>query len=436
MSTSEPFDIAIVGGGIAGLTLAIGLLKHNIPITIYESAHHFGEIGAGVAFGPNATGAMRLIDPRIKAAFDHVAATNQWESKRHVWFECRYGQDLPATHPEGPKKTGDLLGAITCPNGQATCHRAAFLDEMIKLIPSDVAHFGKRLLSIEELTGLASQGVRLHFRDGTAATHAAVVGCDGIKSVTRLHVLGSSAPAAHAQWTGKYCYRCLVPMEDAVAVIGEELALNNQVYLGPHGHLLTFPVQKGKTLNIVAYSSQEQWKHEDWVIHATKEDLRRDFQGYGTILQAILPLIQKIDIWALFDDPPADTYCKGRVCIMGDAAHASTPFQGSGAGMAIEDAYVLSSLLDNTARSDEVDTTNRTDGPERAFKAFDAVRRERTQRLVRTSREAGHLFQFELEGVGDDYEKLRDNMMKRMQWVWSENLEEEVKEGRKIMTGV
>jgi len=424
MSPQKPFDVAIVGGGIAGLTLAIGLLRHKVPVTIYESAHHFGEIGAGVAFGPNSTRAMKLIDQSVKAAFDHVATTNQWQSKKDVWFEVRYGQDLPSSHHNGPKTNGELLGSITCSDGQATCHRAAFLDEMIKLVPSDVTHFGKRLQSIDDL---GDDGVLLHFRDGTTATHAAVVGCDGIKSTTRLHVLGANDPAAHAQWTGKYCYRRLVPMDDAVGAIGEELAMNNQVYLGPHGHMLTFPVQKGKAFNMVAFSSQEKWEHEEWVIHATKEELQKDFEGYGSTVQAMLPLVKSLDIWALFDDPPTRTYFKGRVCLMGDAAHASTPFQGSGAGMAIEDAYVLSSLLGSIRGKEEI---------EGAFRGFDAVRRERTQRLVRTSREAAHLWEFELEGVGEDYEKIRENMMTRMHWVWNEDLEKEVKEGKIVMAEV
>jgi salicylate hydroxylase len=105
------------------VTLAIGLLKHRITVTIYESAKHFGEVGAGTAFGPDAVRAMNLIDPSVKAGFDAVATSNLWQSKKNVWFDFRYGYDLPATHPEGPKKTGDLLGSILCPGGQATCHR-------------------------------------------------------------------------------------------------------------------------------------------------------------------------------------------------------------------------------------------------------------------------------------------------------------------------
>lgn len=136
--------------------------------------------------------------------------------------------------------------------------------------------------------------------------------------------------------------------------------------------------------------------------------------------------MENMDIWALFDtyDHPAPTYYKGRVCVMGDAAHASTPHQGSGAGMAIEDAYVLSSLI------------GASDGPigiEKAFKAYDAVRRERTQRLVSTSREMGHIWELEIEKYGGDWQKFIEDVDTRFLWIWKEDLKAEVAEGKKLM---
>ena len=241
-STSvKPLDIAVVGGGIAGLTLVIGLLKQNIQVTCYEAAHHFGEIGAGVGFGPNSVRAMALIDPAIKDAFNKVATSNQWESKKNLWLDVRYGED------EGEKdRTGKLIHSIECPGGQATLHRADFLDEMVKLVPTSIARFGKRLVGLEDL---GHEGLRLKFRDGTEATHHAVIGCDGIKSVTRQYILGPENPAAHAVFTGKYCYRGLLPMDKAVPVLGDELAKNNTMYIGHHKHIIMFPVQKGRTMN-------------------------------------------------------------------------------------------------------------------------------------------------------------------------------------------
>ena len=149
-----------------------------------------------------------------------------------------------------------------------------------------------------------------------------------------------------------------------------------------------------------------------------------DYDGWGPATHKLLSLVEKPDIWALFEHPPASTYYKGRVCMTGDAAHASTPHQGAGAGMAVEDAYVLSNLLGEAEDSA---------GAELAFKAYDAVRRERTQKLVATSREAGQLWELELDGVADDLGKVKENVEKRMRWIWEEDLEMEIQEGRRIM---
>ena len=233
MSSQNGLDVAIVGGGMAGLSLAIGLLKHpNIKLTIYEAAHHFGEIGAGVALGPSATRAMNLIDPKITEVMERVATNNQWKSKERNWFEIR--QD-----------NGELIHTIKCDGGQETVHRADFLDELIKLVPQNIAHFGKRVTDVEDL---GDKGIHLKFKDGTEATHGCVVGCDGIKSAIRHYLFGDS-PISHAHFSGKYCHRGLIPMDVAIATLGEELAVNNQVYVGKHGHVITFPVQKGKTMN-------------------------------------------------------------------------------------------------------------------------------------------------------------------------------------------
>lgn len=178
----NPFSIAVAGGGIGGLALAIGLRHQGVPVHIYEAAPAFAEVGAGVAFGRNAMRAMSLIDPAIEAGFQRRATTNGWKGKQKTWFDFRYGMDSR--------------------NGN-----------------------GKRVEEVEETDG----GVRLRFYDGTSAEHTAVVGCDGIKSRTRKIVLGEGRAESTAVFTGKYAYRGLVPMEKAVGLLGEELARNGQM---------------------------------------------------------------------------------------------------------------------------------------------------------------------------------------------------------------
>jgi salicylate hydroxylase len=172
--------------------------------------------------------------------------------------------------------------------------------------------------------------------------------------------------------------------------------------------------------------ARPSWESETWVTPSTKEELAAEFESWGTVPRKIIDMVQNTDIWALFDyaDNPSKTYYKGRVCVSGDAAHASTPFQGAGAAMAIEDAYVLSNLLGAIHRPEDVETS---------LRAYDAVRRERTQKMVETSREAGQVWGLDLEGHGDDYAKIMHNATRRMFWIWDEDLEKEVQQGQEIM---
>jgi salicylate hydroxylase len=214
MSQPKQFEVAIIGGGIAGLTLAIALHQRAIPVTIYEQAPAFGEIGAGVSFSPNAVQAMDVCDQGITEAYNKVCTKNMWPSKQKVWFDYLDG------HAGSTDKA-----AFTISNqlGQNGVHRARFLDNLVKLLPSELARFGKRLSTI---TTLADGRQEMTFEDGSRAHADAIIGCDGIKSQVRQIMFGAGSPFAKPSYTFKYAYRGLVGMQDAVGAIGEERAQN------------------------------------------------------------------------------------------------------------------------------------------------------------------------------------------------------------------
>lgn len=152
--------IAIIGGGIAGLTLIIALLKHcsHLSITLYESAAAFGEIGAGVGFQPNFVHIMEQIDPRIKDAFEKCAKGNTFDEPP-TWFTVRVGDrrkgneaDSVVMGKEGRDvKLGEEIFVIPSPGGlRGGVHRAHFLDELVKLVPEGVAQFRKKLVDVKE----------------------------------------------------------------------------------------------------------------------------------------------------------------------------------------------------------------------------------------------------------------------------------------------
>lgn len=152
----------------------------------------------------------------------------------------------------------------------------------------------------------------------------------------------------------------------------------------------------------------------------------RDYEHWGPKVRALVKNVQSPDIWALFNHPPASTYYRTDplMCLVGDAAHASTPHQGAGAGMCVEDAYILSQVLSTCSSRREL---------YHAIQSYDAVRRPRSQRLVETSRDAGMLWDLEGEGVTDDLEALEQNATTRMSWIWDHNIEFDCKAAKEMM---
>ncbi len=131
------------------------------------------------------------------------------------------------------------------------------------------------------------------------------------------------------------------------------------------------------------------------------------------------------DLWALFDHRPAATYYKGRVALLGDAAHASTPHQGAGAGQALEDAFIMATLLADDKVQTAADVV-------KAFAAYDAIRRPRSQKVVTTSRAAGELYAFK-GPAGGDLDKIRDDLLTRCRWIWDEDMEQQAERAQAVL---
>ncbi len=304
-------------------------------------------------------------------------------------------------------------------------HRANFLNELLGLVPEGIAEFDKRMTDLRQ----DDEGVEILFEDGTRARHAAVVACDGIKSLGRRFVLGMDSLDVAPTFAGEYAYRTLFPRKDVDECLGTEVASGANIYCGNGRYVVLYPVDHGELVSMTASVRKDGmvWDSHEWITPTSREEMLEDFRGFGEPIVGLLSRIEDSSRWALFDLPPPKTYCSGRLCLIGDSAHASTPHQGAGAGMGFEDAYVLGSLLGATETSDKIPT---------AFRGFDAVRRPRTQRLVATSREAGALFELALDGVGADLSKVKTNVDTRHTWIWEEDLEGEVREAMEIMRAV
>ena len=285
MSTEKKINVAVVGGGIGGLCAAIGLLNHpHVDVQVYEAAHKFAEIGAGVAFGPNSQRAMAMIDPKIYDAYLSQATHNGWSTKRNEWFQFRMGM-------EGENADEEVI-APQNETGQSTVHRALFLDELVKLVPPEIAHFGKRLIKIDDR---GESGVQLLFLDGSAVTVDAVIGADGVHSPTRKYLLGENHPVVNPKFTGSVAYRALVPMDEARKVLPAEYAENSIIWMGKSGGVMIYPISFGDVMNVVAMRSGiKSWDDPKWVIPATKGEARAQFQGWSKFPSEVIEVCRSV----------------------------------------------------------------------------------------------------------------------------------------------
>ncbi|KIS70159.1 salicylate hydroxylase [Mycosarcoma maydis] len=416
---TKDFSVAIIGGGIGGLTLAIGLHERGVPIHVYESASKFSEIGAGIAIGPNSQAALERL-----GLYESFVQFADFPS-RNLFFQWRLAEPEEQT----------LLSETICKKyGMASIHRAELLDTFIKRVPSHVCSFGKRLQSLQQPT-TADGKVKMTFHDGSTHEADLVIGCDGIHSRVRgaldPNTAGPSAVAGSDAlvWSGTWAYRGLIPRQEFVAALGKDkgefYADTAQMMLAKDSHILIFPIQGGKTVNIVAFKTDRtRWpertpfrKGEPWIQETSQEALLDDFATYSSDLIKMLKCIEKPNKWALHQVVPSlSSYVNGRVIVSGDAAHGGVPHQGAMAGQAIEDALFLSKLLSHP----KVNNANLT----RALQVYDKIRMPRGNKVVETSLEAGDTYEF--RGVAaDDPHKLGQHLVERFDHIWDYDLDAE-----------
>ncbi|UVH50729.1 salicylate 1-monooxygenase [Pseudomonas sp. CBSPBW29] len=416
-SPQSVLQLGIVGGGIAGVALALDLCRHkHLEVTLFEAAPAFGEVGAGVSFGANAVRAIEGLG--IGKPYERIAdrTPQPWQD---IWFEWRRGADA-----------GYLGASVAHGVGQSSVHRADFLDALAKQLPDGIARFDKRAVSAQE-TG---DRVSVQFTDGTDYECDLLIVADGIKSNLRDYVLqGLGQPLVAPRFSGTCAYRGMIDSEQLrtayrAAGIDEHLINVPQMYLGLDAHILTFPVKQGRLINVVAFVSDRSdpnpvWPPgTPWVKSTSQAQMLEAFAEWGDAVRVLLECIPDPTLWALHELGELAGYTHGRVGLIGDAAHAMLPHQGAGAGQGLEDAWLLARLLGDP----RVLESNAQD----VLQAYDAIRRPRACRVQRTSWEAGELYEFRDLQVEDREALLSTTLASRFDWLWNHDMQSDLADAR------
>src|SRR6187200_2137811 len=287
---SSSCRIAIVGGGLAGLAAANALKTFGMKAEVFETAPSLGEIGAAVNVSPQAVKALQAI-----GVGDSVAAV---------------GNTSPGIYTRN-MQTGEFLELNDRHKAAArygapyyTFHRADLLDALASGLDHSAIHLGHRLTGLEE----RSDRIVLAFANGTEVEAGIVIGGDVPEEVLE--------PTGHIQWVGPGC------------------------------HLLAYYIRGRKLVNIVTQEDTDKWVEEGWSTRGDPDEMRLSFPNPEPRLEKLLSLVTECSKWGLFTRPLTENWGRGRIQLIGDAAHAMLPNAGQGACQAFEDAYILARWLE------------------------------------------------------------------------------------------
>jgi salicylate hydroxylase len=350
-------SVAVVGGGVGGLTAAVALLQAGLDVRVYEQSPALSAVGAGIQLAPNCTRILGRLG--LLPAVQRVAVRpTEWEFRR--WDD---GRVLSRT------ALGDAVEA-TYDAPYLNAHRGDLVALLAAAVPADRVETGRRCVGVVP----HDDRPEVAFADGSRAVADVVVGADGIHSAVRRSLFGGE----HPRFTGHVAYRGLIPAE-RIAHLG--IARRCTMRMGPGAHFVYYFVGAGRLLNVVCVAEEGAWRRESWTDRADPAELRAAFRGWHPVVQEIVDALHAPLKWALFDRDPLPSWGRGAVALLGDACHPMLPYGAQGFAQAVEDAAVLAVCLADPHRQVPA-----------ALARYAALRRDRTARVQAISRGNGVRF--------------------------------------------
>lgn len=385
--------IAVVGGGIGGLTFAIAMRHHGLEVDIYEQADELREVGAAVALSANATrfyyNRWGMGDLFEKAAYEISAL---------IYRDGPTGREI-GRHAAG-QTYRDLFGGP-----YLGIHRAELQKILSTEVGMDRIHLGKRLVNIDD----SGKQVTLHFADGSKAEADVVIGADGARSMVRNLLLGYE----DYLYAGYSAFRGIVPIEKCPSM-PDPTAI--QFWMGESGHCLHYPIGGDRSGDInffLVERTPTTWPVRKSTLPAADGEQTRLFKDWHPALVEMIAsntLKTVNERWGMVYRMMLNTWSKGRVTLMGDAAHALVPHHGQGANQSIEDAVVLADCIADAGSSSVSDV----------FARYERLRNGRARKVVFASVSVGdmlHLPPGENRDKRDARLASHDTMLHHLGWI-------------------
>lgn len=349
---SNNLHVAIVGGGIGGLAAANALLHRGLRVSVYEQSSALREVGAGVFIYPNSLRQLERIG--LGDALARVGAKVGSGSEYYRMDGTVVGKIL----------TTDSAGW----NGMYGMHRADLLQALADALPSEVIHTSHKCVGFTQ----DEAGAQLSFENGNIVQADVVIAADGINSVLQKHVVAPSAP----EYAGFRAYRGVLPVEK----IPDWRREAHQVWMGDGKHFMVFPLRSGTLVNYVGFVPTSSQTAESWSAVGDRDELAASFAGWDPRVTDLLSKVETCFWWGLYDRLPLGKWTKGRLALLGDAAHPMLPHLGQGANQAIEDGTALAVLLQGLDKNAPI---------EDVLQRYEALRRPRASMVQLEARKNG-----------------------------------------------
>lgn len=320
--------VLVAGGGIGGLTTAIALRHQGVDALVLEQAPALNEIGAGIQIAANAAIVLRELG--LESAMRAVGVKPQ----SYDYRDLRTGRMLYQA-PLGDEAAGRYGAPMY------NIHRADLVQLLFDAVPPEAKKLGARCIGVAQ----DEDGVEVTLQTGEKVRGDALVGCDGIHSAVRRHLRGEEAK----HFANILMWRSLIPAE---RLEGLNLEERGNYWFGPGRTLITYWVRPKKLYSILASVPAHEVQRESWDDSGDISEMLRSFDDAEPRARRMLEQCRSVFITGMYYRDPIDSWTKGRVTLLGDAAHPMVPFLAAGAGQSIEDAWTFARVL--ARRQDDV----------------------------------------------------------------------------------